>query len=183
MNPAGGGSRILDAGRYRPPIKTHLNDEGETVIEKVPGTRHRLMVSPAGNLVRLSITNANAAAEPALGQYAYQIQARKQAVGFFPADTCPLALVAAGQLNVKHLPKPMRKSKDGGLPPPCQPGSYHADKPCPHTVEVIAFRQKKQVDLTKRKEVQHKSEATQLLEAQERRHQEMMEALVAKAKG
>ena len=171
-------SRILDAGTYRPPTRAVAGDDGEVVYEKLPGILHKLYVSPAGNYVRLPLANANAAAEPTMGQYGHQIMAKKAALGWFPAGQCPISLVAVGQLAANWLPKSMRKETNA-----CAPGSFSHDKPCKHTQFIVDTRKGKQVEWAAKKEIQHKSESDKVLEARDKQHQELLSAIVGQKAG
>jgi len=167
-------SNIMDASTWSPPRRTIFVD-GEKRVEKYPGMRHRHMVDPQGNMCRVPIVTAASIVVP--DNYANQIMAVKLGQGWFPVDTCPLALMLSGQLMSESLDGTVRDGK------PCEPGSYDIRKGCRHVHAEVAVRRGRHGVVEAERAERYKAQGEKDAEQRERHHQELLRAMTQGTKG
>jgi hypothetical protein len=92
------------------------------------------MVDGAGNTKFLKLSTGAALTNPN-NEYGNFIMARRLAKGWFPVDSCPVALSITGDISEMHLTEDIR------FDDPCKRGTYTEAKPCHHTLSIIDSRQ------------------------------------------
>lgn len=169
-------AKILDAARWRPPqrIVKVPNAAGVMLdkIEKLPGTRFERWLTPNGNVVSLSLGNANATAEAGKVPYYDQQRRAKIAAGWLPWGRCPVAMVAAQELSTRAL-RDETLLEQG----PCMSANHSAANPCPHAIAERSFRLARHGEHEAAKAAAYKQQAELDREQRERHHTETVEAL------
>jgi hypothetical protein len=178
-------SRVLDAGRWRPPqrvIRVEVDDGRggkriEEQIERRPSQRHEMMLNPAGFVVPMVLGNANAIAEESVTPYAGQIRQRKMALGFLPWGRCPVAMVGAQLISSRLI-----KCDDVRNATPCTSGDFGPDKPCPHALAEKAYRAGVHEAKERGKAEAYKAEAERDREQREKHHEDLIKSQQEQAK-
>lgn len=119
-------------------------ENGRRIVEKVPQRGHQgdyeqrrtdvrcararwlHVVTHHGNWIRMVLTSAAAHMDPNTEWGQYQ-RAKARHFGWFPLWSCPIALLATGELKPEQL---VDQSLVGAAP--CAVGSYSEKQPCPH---------------------------------------------------
>jgi hypothetical protein len=117
------GKRIIE----KIPQRGHQGDyENRRIDRRCAAARWIHVVRHDGFAVRMLLTNGAAGMDPndSWGQYQ---KAKARYFGWFPIGSCPLALVATGDIKASQL---VDRSLIGQKA--CEPGSYSEATPCPH---------------------------------------------------
>jgi hypothetical protein len=104
--------------------------------KKAGGQRFVRVVRHDGHVVCLVLTNAAAHIDPSTPFGNYQ-RAKMRHYGWFPLGSCPLAMLATSQVTPEQFVNQAMLKE-----PPCTPGTYGENKPCPHCVAETTARQK-----------------------------------------
>lgn len=129
----------IDLAVWKPPTRTTVNADGETVLEKLPTQRSKYMLNPSGHGVWVALHCGSSLRNPndPIAIRRYDEKSRR---GFLPFDRCPQTMDP--DIVQKHLPKAMRGRSA------CSSGSADVNRPisngnpCKCLVEVMELRRK-----------------------------------------
>jgi hypothetical protein len=116
------------------PQHGHLGDyENKT---RAPGTRYFVVVRHEGHTTNLVLTNGAAHLDPN-GPYGQYVRTKALFLGWYPAGTCPVAKLLAGELKKQHIACDDNKSPRAKA---CAPGTCNQKNPCEHDLAERAAR-------------------------------------------
>lgn len=178
-------NRIMDGGRWRPPVRTIrvevIGKDGkprmEERLERLCSTRNIRALGPAGQVVFLVLGNANAMAEEGKTPYYDQKLTAKKAKGWLPWGRCPVAMVAAQEIDQRMLKNPELREAS-----PCMGGGFSADNPCPHAIAERDYRTAVHNERDRGKADAYKAEAERDRDQRDRHHEELIKGQQDQAK-
>lgn len=160
-------------------------EAGRKIIERVPqrghqgdyenrrparGVRSIRVVRHDGHVVDSVLTSGAAHLDPSTPQGQY-IQAKWRYFGWYPLGSCPLALVAMGQIQRDHL------HADFGDAPPCAHGKASEQDPCPHALAELEARRRSRASESAQVERTFADKEQRILDAQRDNTRELGEML------
>lgn len=131
--------------------RVRVGEDGEMIVEKVPqhghvgdyenrvrapGMRCALVVRHEGHTVELLLTNAAAHLDPS-GPYGNYQRAKARKLGWYLAGTCPVAMLASGELSRTQVACEENRSPKATA---CPPKSCSKAEPCKHDLAERAAR-------------------------------------------
>lgn len=170
-------------------IVRHVN--GKRIVEKVPQRGHQgepdnrtmdpraranrwmHVCTDAGNWIRMVLTNA-AAHTDVTTEWAQERRAKARYFGWFRIDTCPVALVAAGELERdKFIVQSMFDDR------PCARGTYSEESPCKHCVLETEARRAAKLEFERERDSSYKDPTERQIEANQAAVREQTAAITA----
>lgn len=155
------------------PQGAHQGDYDAPVRVRAEGVRWISMVKTDGNTVFYVIT-CGAGDDNPDSDYARERKQKARALGWFPIASCPIALVANGELTRDHFVD--RSMADAH---PCEHGTYSIAKPCKHALAEKAARIAAHNAVETERAGAYKDPNAKLIEAQQAQTVALVEALTA----
>lgn len=126
-------------------------ENGKKIVERIPqrghmgdyenrrparGTRSIRTVRHDGHVIDHVLTSGAAHLDPTTPQGQYQL-AKGRHFGWYPIGSCPLAMLAIGNVQKDHFHDQTLLADQ-----PCPPGSCNENKPCKHALAELEARRK-----------------------------------------